>query len=172
MAKHISLIRRHETEMNELHQTLKDAYKSREHSSSKREDWQRLAARFRSYRSAVDDWLEDFEKRDTVDWEDGREFVFDYFKADPFYFRSGYATEMLVKFVKRLKFTASEKEIIRDLIIRRIENGGRREFKKFCQLIPRVQTSEFELELTELSTEKNPRVARRAEIAKSYLSST
>ena len=79
---------------------------------------------------------------------------------------------MLVKFVKRLKFTASEKKIIRDLIIRRIENGGRREFKKFCQLIPRVQTSEFELELTELSTEKSPRVARRAEIAKSYLSST
>lgn len=169
MAKYVSLIRRHETEMKALHTALGEAFKVREQSSSRREDWLRLASQFRGYRSAVDDWMELIKEADSIDWANGRETVFDDLEVDPFYFRSGYTKEMLVKFVKRLELTETERMTIRKLIIRRIEEGGKREFRRLCQLIPKIQTPEFKTQLRELSLHENQRIVLRAEIATSYL---
>ena len=169
MAKYISLIRRHEAEMKKLHQAVREAFESSQQSTTLREEWQRAATRFRMYRSEVDNRLDEIETEGHFNWEDGREFVFDYFRVDPMYFRSGYVKEMLLKYMMRLELTENEAEAIRELVVRRIEEGGKREFRKLCRLIPRIQTPKFKLELATLLDDQNPRVVRRAEIANEYL---
>ena len=169
MAKYIDIVRRHEKEVNRLHAQLHETVKDRDKSQSHRDKWIKAAKEFREFRSSVNDWLKDIEKSELYDWKDGRDFTFQYLSADPIYFHSGYAKEMLVKKLKKCDFTKSESEVLRGLIINRVQSGGQREFKKFCQLIPKFQNKSFADEISLLASAKDKSVSSRAKIATRYL---
>jgi len=165
------LIRRHEAEMQALHQILDEAVKVRDQSASRQEAWRRAALNFNNYRSEVDDYLSKIKNVDIEGWSEGRKFVFCYFAVDPIYFRSGHTKEWLIRKVKALDFDESEKAVIRDLIVGRVHKGAMREFKHFCRLIPRIQNKNFSDSLHHLSNTKARAVSRRAKFALCYLKS-
>ena len=169
MTSYKDIILRHEKEINRLHKEIYDCLKNREKSPSHREMWQRAAANYRNYRSGVNDWLDEVMKNDLCNWSDGRDFVFQYLEIDPIYFRSGYVKEALIRKIKSCKLTKNEAEILRGLILRRIKAGARREFRKFCQMIPLVQNQTFADEIKKLTTAKDRDVSHRATFAMHYL---
>ena len=169
MAKYLSLVRRHETTANELREAVRDTFNQRDRSKAKEKAWSQAASKSRNFRSAVDDWIEEFEQAKSIDWEDGREFVFDYLDVDPMYFRSGYIKETLLRFINKIELTANEAEIMRQLVLRRIMRGGKREFRQICRFIPKIQTRQFEAKITEFVSAKDASIAARARIAHSYI---
>ena len=169
MARYQDTIRRHSEEVNRLHAAVHETVKYRDKSQSHREEWLKAAALFRNHHSSIDNWMQEIEGSEICDWQNAREFVFQYLTVDPVYFRSGYAKEMLVKKLKKCVLTNEESQILRTLIVNRIQSGGQREFKKFCQLIPKIQNEAFNEEVIILANAKDSNVASRGKIALRYL---
>ena len=168
MAKYKDVITRHEKELNRLHLELKTKAKLRNNCTSSKEAWHRAASDFHNFRTSVNDWLERIENEKVCDWADAREFIFQYFAVDPVYFRSGYAKEMLIKKIKPCDINKQEAQTLRQLIIKRIKTKALRDFRKFCQLIPRIRTKEFHSEIEALSQVTDRYVAKRANFALKY----
>lgn len=171
LSNYRNLIQWHERDVNELHQAVTEACKLRDRSHQHYEIWRTAGTAFLEYRSPVNDWLDDIEKTDICDRPDARAFIFDYLDVDPMYFRSGYVKEMLARKVKRCDLKEAEREVLRRLIVKRIRKGALREFRRFCQLIPRIANAAFLRELSELSRASDPSVRHRAKFALRYLPS-
>ena len=91
-------------------------------------------------------------------------------EIDPIYNNSGYAKEMMVQKIKKCELTKKEAQILRMLIIERIRSVAWREFRRFCQLIPRIQNKAFIDEITTYAESKDDSVSRRTTFAMQYLS--
>ena len=165
MANYKDSILRHEKDVNRLHDAVHETFKHRDKSKSHRETWIKAAAQYRNHHSSIDDWIKDIERSEIFDWEDARDFTFQYFNVDPVYFGSGYTKEMLVRKVKKCELTRQEAETLRTLIVRRIQSGGQRDFKQFCKLIPKIQNTTFLDEVHTLANAKDKNVSSRAKIA-------
>jgi hypothetical protein len=165
-------ILRHEKEVNRLHSELKNAVKYRDRSPSFRESWIRAAAEYRNHHSFVDDWIQDIRNSEISDWADARDFVFQFLEVDPIYNNSGYAKELMVQKIKACRLSEKEAAILRALIIKRIQTYAWRDFRRFCQLIPRIQNADFIDTLTHYAQVKDRDVSRRAKFAIQYLTPT
>lgn len=169
MGSYRDSILRHEKEMNRIKAAIHETVKHRDKPQPHRDMWLKATAEYHNYRTSIDDWMRDISQSEIFDWEDARDFTFQYLSVDPVYHGSGYAKEMLVKKLKKCEFSLKEAEVLRILIIRRIQSGGQREFKKFCQLIPKIQTRAFCDEVTDLANAKDASVSSRGKIALRYL---
>lgn len=98
-----------------------------------------------------------------------RQFVFDFLSVDPIYFRSGYEKEKLLRLLKSLELTDEEKTVLRQIILRRVRNGALREFRRFCQFIPKIEDDAFISELREQAKSTDEQVKRRAAFALDYV---
>ncbi|MEL6210385.1 MAG: hypothetical protein AAFR44_09435, partial [Pseudomonadota bacterium] len=100
-----------------------------------------------------------------------RLFAFDFIDCDPFFFRSGYALEALLRRAKSLRLSNREMDILRRLVLRRIDKGGRREFRCICRMIPLIDSPALRAEIEARSLAQDPRQRQRALVAASYLPS-
>ena len=162
-------ILRHEKEVNRLHGAIHETVKHRDKSPSLREKWIRAANEYRSYHSSIDDWLEQVRNSDIANWADARDFIFQYLQIDPIYNNSGYAKEMIVQKIKKCELSEQEKQILRTLIIGRIRSVAWRDFRRFCQLIPRIHNKAFVDEISVYAESKDKSVSRRATFAMKYI---
>ena len=161
----------HEKQVNLLHGAIHRAVKHRDKSPLLREKWIRAATEYRSHHSSVDDWLEHIRTSDIANWADARDFIFQYLEIDPIYNNSGYAKEMMVQKIKKCDLSEKEKQILRSLIIGRIRSVAWRDFRRFCQLIPRIQNQAFVDEISGYAESKDTSASRRAMFAMRYISS-
>ena len=97
-----------------------------------------------------------------------REFMFDYVAVDPQFFRSGYVMERILRRIKRLDLTSSEKGAIRALLMSRIQGPGRRNFRDICKLVPLVQNDGLAAKIADLVTSPDTAVSARAKMAQTY----
>lgn len=162
-------ILRHEKEVKRLHDAIHETVKHRDKSSSLREKWIRAVNEYRSHYSSIDDWMERIRTSDIADWADARDFIFQYLAIDPVYNNSGYAKEMMVQKIKKCDLSEKEKQILRSLIIGRIRTVAWRDFRRFCQLIPRIQNQAFVDEIDIYVQSKDKSVSRRAKFAMQYV---
>ena len=163
-------ILRHEKEVNRLHGAMHEAVNHRDKSPSLREKWIRAANEYRSHHSSIDDWLEQIRTADIANWADARDFIFQYLEIDPVYNNSGYAKELMVQKIKKCNLSEKEKQVLRSLIIGRIRSVAWRDFRRFCQLIPRIQNQAFVDEISVYAQSKDTSVSRRAIFAMQYIS--
>lgn len=164
-----SLIRQHEKKVNELHSKVWETFRRREKSAHARTDWERAAKQFREFSSEVDELVERSLSEDMARDNGLREFAFSYVETDPYFFRSGYILERLVRRLKKLILSDAEKKLIQELILRRIDTKALRNFRDICRLIPKVETPGFSNEISERLRAKEPSIRHRAELAASYL---
>ena len=155
--------------MNELQTRIHSTFKERDRSDAKKRAWQDACSDFHRFHSEIDTFLEDVTVTTVSEDKQIRQFVFDFLSVDPIYFRSGYEKERLLKLLKPLDLTDAEKAVLRQTIQRRIRSGALREFRRFCQLIPKIQTSEFVVELQAAAKSTDPQVQRRAVFALKYV---
>lgn len=62
-----------------------------------------------------------------------------YLEADPYFHRSGYIKQKLVRLLKKSPLTHDQKEQLREVIIKAIHENGRREFVEYCRLARVIQ---------------------------------
>ena len=164
-----SQIARHRDKLNELRERIHSTFKVRDRSEAHKLTWEDACADFHSFRSEIDSYMDkvNFERlsKDTQI----RQFVFDFLSVDPIYFRSGYEKEYLLKLLKSLDFIDEEKEVLRRTILRRVRNGALREFRRFCQLIPKIENETFVAELRNEAKSTDPQIQRRAAFALDYV---
>ncbi|MHA6268317.1 hypothetical protein ACXYMP_15755 [Aliiroseovarius sp. CAU 1755] len=166
-----TLIRQHENKKNELHSKVWETFRRREKSTHAHSDWERAAKQFREFSSEVDDLVERSLSEDIAQDKGLRDFAFSYIATDPYFFRSGYILERLVRRIKKLDLSDEEKQLIQELILRRIDTKALRNFRDICRLIPKVETRGFSNEIGERLRSKEPSIRHRAEFAASYLPS-
>jgi hypothetical protein len=71
-----------------------------------------------------------------------------FLEVDPFFFRSGYIKEDLLKRLRWVSLDEDQKQRMRQVILARIRDPkNRREFRRYCNLAPFVADAEFEKEI-------------------------
>ena len=75
--------------------------------------------------------------------------------------QSGYATEAVIREVRRATRTAEIDARLRDVVLAAVDGWDRREFRAFCRLAASVADDELRAALHERS-ERDPRTARHA----------
>jgi len=70
---------------------------------------------------------------------------------------------------KKCEFTSIEAQMLRTLIIKRIQSGGQGHLKQICRLIPRLKNQDFNQEVKILASAKDQNVSLRGKIALRYL---
>jgi hypothetical protein len=169
MANFKSQIAHHRDKLNELHERIHSTFKVRERSESHRHRWEDACADFHNFRSEIDSYIDDVSAERLSEDKRIRQFVFDYLSVDPIYFRSGYQKENLLKLLKSLNLSDGEKDILRQTILRRVRNGALREFRRFCQLIPKIENDAFVDELRNEAKSTDAQIQRRATFALEYV---
>ncbi|MEP1536500.1 MAG: hypothetical protein ABJQ34_06950 [Paracoccaceae bacterium] len=157
-----------EREVNELHAALWKAVEHRGKSPHQREQWHRAADAFNNHQSPIDDLIDRCFEYGLERDSDLRRFAFAYIDEDPYFFRSGYILEDLLRRVKRLTLSTDEKTSLQRLILKRIETRALRNFRRICQLINKIDTDDFRNEVCNRTNSSDPQVKRRAEFALSY----
>ncbi|SHG80631.1 hypothetical protein [Marivita hallyeonensis] len=168
MPEYTSLIARHRDALNSLHGDVQVTFRTKTHSAKHEKDWKDACRAFQEFESEVDRILRTVNVQTICANEKIREFVFDFLSVDPIYFRSGYEKERLLRLLKPVKLTEFEKQTLRQIILRRIRTGALREFRKFCQMIPRIQTEDFLNDLRDAGHSGDQHVKRRARFALTY----
>jgi len=159
----------HRDTLNELLERIHTTYKMRDRSDKHHQAWAEACREFHSFQSEVDNLLEKVSADTVAEHKPLRKFVFDFISVDPIYFRSGYEKERLLKLLKPLDFTEHERAVLRQTILRRVSNGALREYRRFCQLIPKIQTDDFLAELRTAEQSTNNDISRRAAFALEYV---
>ena len=163
-----ALIEHHEKQSNQLHAALFKAFKRKDISDHAYKDWQNAAKACRDFGTEIDDLVIQTQNPDTIITPLLRDFIFSYFEVDPFYFRSGYMMERMVRRAKKLALTEAEKQIIQTLLLKRIDTKALRNFRDICRLIPMIETEGFCNEINKRRSFDDQSVRHRAEFAISY----
>ncbi|WP_083095864.1 hypothetical protein [Pseudophaeobacter leonis] len=169
MADFKSQIARHCNTLNELHERIHATLEVRDRSEANRRAWKDACSKFQGFQSDVNKYLDKVSAETVSQDKQIRQFVFDFLSLDPIFYRSGYEKERILRVLKKFDLTDHEKTVLRQTILRRIRNGALREFRRFCQFIPQVQTENFinELQAAARSTDEN--IKRRAVFALEYV---
>ena len=162
-------IARHRDTLNELHERIHATFKVRDRSEGHKRAWSEACSAFHSFSSEVDNLMDKVSHTTVAEDEQTRTFVFDFLSIDPVYFRSGYQKERLLKLVKVLHLTEHEKAVLRQTIQCRVRSGALREFRRFCQLIPKIQSDDFILDLKTGARSTDEAIRRRAAFALEYI---
>lgn len=168
MNEYYHLIKQHETEVNRLHAEVREAFGRSDQSKHARRDWELAAKRFREHKSEVDDLVERCMTQDIGNDRELRAFTFSYVKSDPYFFRSGYILERLVRRIKKLDLSETEKVLIQELILKRIDTNALRNFRDICRLIPMIETEGFSNKIAARLRSDEPSIRHRAEFAALY----
>ena len=94
-----------------------------------------------------------------------------YLEADPWFFRSGYIKEELLKGLKRVALTEDQRERLRAVILERINKGSGREFRRYCRLAKTLMTTAFSKQVREAMMSTDADISRRASWVMSSLES-
>ncbi|MEP5821226.1 hypothetical protein [Tateyamaria sp.] len=165
------LISHHEDECEKLHSMVRETFQRRNKSELAWRDWQLAAKRFREYRTDVDQFLERCLVEGVENVSELRTFAFCFIECDPYYYRSGYAMEALLRKIKKLSLTDAEQALLKDLILKRIDNKALRNFRQICRFIPMLETLGFSNEVAARTRSSDPSVRHRANFALSYFPS-
>ncbi len=99
---------------------------------------------------------------------DQRAFMFDYIAVDPYFFRSGYLMEHILRRIKRIDLTPAEKTTVQQLLLKRIQTKALRNFRHICRLMPQISDADFHARVAALSRSTDPAVRHRAGFALAY----
>lgn len=95
-----------------------------------------------------------------------------YLEADPWFFRSGYIKEELLKRLRRVTLTDDQRERLRAVILARINKGSGREFRDYCGLAKHLMNDAFAAEVRQAMMSQDANISRRASWVMSSLESS
>ena len=88
-----------------------------------------------------------------------------FLEAEPYFYRSGYMTQNVLRWLKRLSFSVGDADRVRALVLRSVRRPGwsTRAFREYARLAAAVDSSELRVELLEASCSADSKVNDRGE---------
>ena len=162
-----------EQQIRELEKTIEATYVDRDLDEKHYQAWAEACERFRKSfdRLAFPGGLE--QEIDLLKRGDGQavEMAVRYLEADPWFFRSGYIKEQLMRELRKVSLTEDQGDRLRQVIMDRIKTGGGREFRRYCRLAKDLSTAKFVAEVGEAMKSEDANISRRAGWVMSSLNS-
>jgi hypothetical protein len=160
-----SVIEKNSERLQALNATIKETWIDRHVDQKSYEAWKRACAEFHSsfdalaFPGGLGRAMSLLAKQDPEIIEQ----VLQFLEFDPFFFRSGYIKVEFIRHLRHWPLTDDQKARLQKVIIARIYEKGRREFRWYCRLAKYVTDSEFEALIEQLAAVKEPKlVARQA----------
>jgi hypothetical protein len=85
-----------------------------------------------------------------------------YLEADPWYFRSGYAKEKMIRRLKHCKLTSGQKKRLAHLLINAVQQIKHREYREYARLAKVVDLPGVTQAMLHCVQKNNPIIAERA----------
>jgi hypothetical protein len=85
-----------------------------------------------------------------------------FLEVDPWFFRSGYMKEELIRRLNRLELSGAVVSRLRHVVVAAVDRSDRREFRRYCRLARRVDSLELRQALRERCASPEAGVRRRA----------
>ena len=154
-----SLIEINAAKLRELHQEIKRTLLKRGQDEKSTEAWSNACREFHysydalAFPGGLGRAMSLLPQNDLETIEQSIRFL----EADPFYFRSGYIKADIIKHLRRMPLHESQKKRLQKVIIDRIYDKARREFRWYCRLAKYVTDLDFELQLVELAAVDAPK---------------
>jgi len=156
-----------------LHQEIHRTFQNR--CSGKRKDyfeWKTACENYHSHRSELDKlWSDEFADKIRLGNREAINELILFLEVDPFYFRSGYLKERLLRLIKNAPRTKSDNRRLRGVIWNRASGPNRREFRSYCQLAKRITTQDFRHQVFTASRTKHASAKGKFSFLLNYLAS-
>jgi len=157
-------IRRAEREINLLHERVHETVRHRARSEVHRQEWRDACQAFHSYRAAAFSlWQAETLARVRAGGEPERSDALLFLEVDPWFFRSGYLKQKLLRALKGAHLEPEEVERLELICIAIVGGRPRREFREYCRMAARVGTARLKAELMARRGTSDPGVRQRAD---------
>lgn len=163
------VIRQEAETMNTLHSTVHKTASKRGLSKSHKDLWYQACADFHSYKSSIDNLMEEAMSASVYTDKELQEFVVCFLEEDPMFFRSGYIKEELLRRIKRSDIKEALKVRLRHVLIDAVKNRPNREFKCYCQLAACIADKKLASDLRPIMDSHDSAIASRAKLMLSYI---
>ena len=128
--------------------------------------WARWEEAARAWHEALElvyppDFFETLERL-RVGEPDAVEAAIAFLEIDPWAFRTGYAKETILRYIKRADLDPSQAARLRAVVLRAVDVGDRREFRGHCKLARRIVDDQLRIDLLARLRSEDSGIARRA----------
>lgn len=87
-----------------------------------------------------------------------------FLEADPWFFRSGFIKDEMLRVLRRAELSDHQQERLRAVVLDRVRNGSGREFRQYCRLARLLSNSEFRTMVSRYTASNDANVSRRANL--------
>ena len=157
------LIESNAAKLRTLHEAIHAAWLRRNHDEAANKKWRQACRDFHesfdnlAFPGGLSRAMGLLAKNDSDTIEQAVRFL----EADPFFHRSGYIKADLIRHLRHRSLNTDQKIRLQRVIIERIHEKGRREFRWYCRLAKSITDPQFELQITNLATQKAPELISR-----------
>jgi hypothetical protein len=163
-------IRHAERDINALHDRIYEALPFRDKSDADRAKWRDACTAFRAYRHpALELWRPDVLEKVRSGAEVWRSDAILFLEADPWFFRSGYLKQKVLRALKGAALEPEEAARLKGVFLLVVDSRERREFREYCRLAAKVPIAGLRDELTKRLESSDEGVRRRATEMLRYL---
>jgi len=94
---------------------------------------------------------------------DALEMAVEFLEADPYFFRSGYIKEKLLRYVRRYTLTPEHMNRLQRIVLNVVDRHFCREFREYCKLARKLNSAELQLLLEHRTQRGDKAVQKRAQ---------
>lgn len=150
-----NLVETNAAKLRTLHEAIKKTWENRHTDEKSASAWKQACLTFHAsfnalaFPGGLDRAMSLLPKNDPSIIEEAIRFL----EVDPFFFRSGYIKSDLIKHLRHVSLNNDQKKRLQKVILARVYEKTRREFRWYCRLAKYVADVEVERQLVELTTE-------------------
>lgn len=93
----------------------------------------------------------------------GLPITIEFLEADPWFFRTGYVKEKLIRYLLRFHLSERDAARLRKVVLAAVDQRYRREFREYCRLARKVDVPELRQQLRERLVQGNSDIKRRTQ---------
>ena len=161
----IELILQNAQALNKLQDDIKHTAKKRAENEQSLKEWKEACRLFHEaldlvFPGGLSKQLELLKKHDPTTIDN----AITYLKADPYYFRSGYIKQEMLRRLKQAPLTHKQIIQLQDILIDVIQRTGRRENREYYRLAAKIADEKFRARIQEImQNSKDPQITNRAQ---------
>ena len=159
-------IRDHEKTINELHTAVHTTFKNK---SKNPLEWKMACEKFHGHTSSLQMYFQKIYDAKNFNDAELLEFVVCFLEIDPFFFRSGYLKEIMLRKLKRTPLDANNSLRMKKVMIDAVMHRGHREFRDYCKLSAFIYDAELLEHLSKLLKTGNEKQKSRAKCMLDFL---
>ncbi len=153
-------------QLRELHAAIKNTFRRRNEGDSQWKAWEEACRRFHAsydalaFPGGLANAMSLLAKNDPGTLE----MVVRFLEADPWFFRSGYHKEYMIKALRKAPLTEDQRKRLQQVILARIQDRKTpREFRRYCRLARFVADADFERVVAALAESSGSARSRHAQ---------